>query len=494
MKELNMYIGGKWMTSSSGEQREIRNPANGEVIALAAEGTIEDAHYAISVARQTFDHGQWSSLPYKSRAKYLQKIAELLEEHADEMAMLETGNNGKVLLAAKTDVNNAIECFQYYASLLTQSEGELYNINQDIKTMVVREPLGVCSLIIPWNFPLLMASWQIAPALAAGNTIVIKPSELTPVTLVRLFEIIGMAGVPAGVANLVLGQGGTVGSAMVASNLVDKIGFIGGTTTGKNIMRLAADSTKKLSLELGGKSPIIVFADNDLDIAVDNALFSIFFNSGQVCTAASRLLLEESIHDQFVEKLVMRARQIVIGPGNQASSEMGPLISEAHLQKVLSYIEIGKQEGAALAIGGNRVLDQEFESGYYIEPTIFTNTRPDMRIVQEEIFGPVLVVQKFRDEDEAIRLANDTVYGLGGAVFCQDIAKAMRVVKQIRAGITWINCYHVASVQAPWGGQKQSGIGRGLGIFGLNEFSEVKQINLCYQAQAVGWFSNNLNK
>ncbi|WP_042347032.1 aldehyde dehydrogenase family protein [Bacillus massiliigorillae] len=490
MMELKMYIDGKWCNSVSEEKREVKNPANGERLAIVAEGSTEDAKCAISVARRTFNSGIWSQLPFKTRAKYLHKIADLLEEEADDLAMLETLNNGKMLLAAKTDVQNAIECFRYYASLITQPEGELYNVGDSVQTIVTREPIGVCSLIVPWNFPLLMASWQIAPALAAGNTFILKPSEVTPITAVKLFEIIEKAGVPAGVANLVMGAGNSVGSEMVESKLVDKVAFIGGTKTGQNIMRVAAEQTKKITLELGGKSPNIVFADNDIEIAVDNALFNLFFNSGQVCTAASRLLIEESIHDQFVERLIERARKIVVGQGNNPKSEMGPLVSEEHMQKVLNYIEIGKKEGATLACGGNRIVGNGYEDGFFVEPTIFTNTRPDMRIVQEEIFGPVLVIQKFKDEEEAINLANDTVFGLAGSVFCQDMEKAMRVVRQIQAGITWVNCYHVATIQAPWGGYKQSGVGRGLGMFGLDEFSEKKQINISYKAKPVGWFSN----
>lgn len=490
MMELKMYIDGKWVNSISEEQREVKNPANGELLARVAEGAAEDAKYAISVARQTFNSGTWSRLPFKTRAKYLHNIANLIEEAADDLAMLETLNNGKMLLAAKTDVQNAIECFRYYASLITQPEGEIYNIGDSVQTIVIREPIGVCSLIVPWNFPLLMASWQIAPALAAGNTLILKPSEVTPITAVKLFEIIEKAGVPAGVANLVMGAGSSVGSEMVENTLVDKVAFIGGTKTGQNIMRVAAEQTKKITLELGGKSPNIVFADNDIETAVDNALFNIFFNSGQVCTAASRLLLEESIHDQFVERLIERANNIVIGHGKEPTSEMGPLISEEHMQKVLSYIEIGEKEGATLACGGKRIVAKGFENGFFVEPTIFTNTKPDMRIVQEEIFGPVLVIQKFKNEEEAITLANDTVFGLGGSVFCQDIEKAMRVVSQIQAGITWVNCYHVATVQAPWGGYKQSGVGRGLGVFGLDEFTEKKQVNISYKARPVGWFSN----
>ncbi|WP_035299644.1 aldehyde dehydrogenase family protein [Brevibacillus thermoruber] len=489
MLHLKMYINGEWVDAQSGKTREIVNPASGEVIALAAEGDVEDARHAIQVARQAFDSGEWAELPAAERARYLFAIADKLEARAEEIARLETLDNGKPLRESRFDVADAAGCFRYYAGLVTKPDGQTYHVADPVQAMVVREPVGVCGLIVPWNYPLLMAVWKIAPALAAGNTIVFKPSEVTPVTARTLFEIIEEVGIPKGVANMVMGPGPTVGHELAASHLVDKISFTGGTATGRSIMTAAAGNIKKISLELGGKSPNIVFADADFDTAVDYALFGIFANQGQVCSAGSRLLLEESIHDRFVERLVERAKQIRVGAGDDPETEMGPLVSQAHMEKVLRYIELGKAEGARLVCGGNRLAANGLDKGYFVEPTIFVDTTPDMRIVQEEIFGPVLAVQKFTDEEDAIRLANNTVYGLAGGVFTQDGAKAMRVIKKLRAGITWINCYHPTYNEAPWGGYKQSGIGRGLGTFGFDEFTEVKQININLQVQPIGWFA-----
>ncbi|MGQ7279048.1 aldehyde dehydrogenase family protein [Brevibacillus thermoruber] len=489
MLHLKMYINGEWVDAQSGKTREIVNPASGEVIALAAEGDVEDARHAIQVARQAFDSGEWAELPAAERARYLFAIADKLEARAEEIARLETLDNGKPLRESRFDVADAAGCFRYYAGLVTKPDGQTYHVADPVQAMVVREPVGVCGLIVPWNYPLLMAVWKIAPALAAGNTIVFKPSEVTPVTARTLFEIIEEVGIPKGVANMVMGPGPTVGHELAASHLVDKISFTGGTATGRSIMTAAAGNIKKISLELGGKSPNIVFADADFDTAVDYALFGIFANQGQVCSAGSRLLLEESIHDRFVERLVERAKQIRVGAGDDPATEMGPLVSQAHMEKVLRYIELGKAEGARLVCGGNRLAANGLDKGYFVEPTIFVDTTPDMRIVQEEIFGPVLAVQKFTDEEDAIRLANNTVYGLAGGVFTQDGAKAMRVIKKLRAGITWINCYHPTYNEAPWGGYKQSGIGRGLGTFGFDEFTEVKQININLQVQPIGWFA-----
>lgn len=489
MLHLKMYINGEWVDAQSGKTREIVNPASGEVIALAAEGDVEDARHAIQVARQAFDSGEWAELPAAERARYLFAIADKLEARAEEIARLETLDNGKPLRESRFDVADASGCFRYYAGLVTKPDGQTYHVADPVQAMVVREPVGVCGLIVPWNYPLLMAVWKIAPALAAGNTIVFKPSEVTPVTARTLFEIIEEVGIPKGVANMVMGPGPTVGHELAASHLVDKISFTGGTATGRSIMTAAAGNIKKISLELGGKSPNIVFADADFDTAVDYALFGIFANQGQVCSAGSRLLLEESIHDRFVERLVERAKQIRVGAGDDPETEMGPLVSQAHMEKVLRYIELGKAEGARLVCGGNRLAANGLDKGYFVEPTIFVDTTPDMRIVQEEIFGPVLAVQKFTDEEDAIRLANNTVYGLAGGVFTQDGAKAMRVIKKLRAGITWINCYHPTYNEAPWGGYKQSGIGRGLGTFGFDEFTEVKQININLQVQPIGWFA-----
>lgn len=490
MKQLQMFINGEWVNAQNGKTRDIVNPANGEVIAQAAEGDVEDARHAILEARKTFDSGEWSELPAAQRANYLFAIAGKLEERADEIARLETEDNGKPLREAQFDVADAAACFRYYAGLVTKPDGQTYHVADPMQAMVVREPVGVCGLIVPWNYPLLMSVWKIAPALAAGNTIVFKPSEVTPVTAVALFEIIEEVGIPKGVANMVMGAGPTVGNELAESHLVDKVSFTGGTATGRRIMQAATGNIKKISLELGGKSPNIVFADADFETAVDYALFAIYANQGQVCSAGSRLLLEDKIHDRFVERLVERAQKIRVGPGNDPATEMGPLVSEAHMQKVLQYIEIGKQEGARLVCGGGRITQNGLEQGYFVEPTIFVDTTADMRIVQEEIFGPVLAIQKFSDEAEAIRLANHTVYGLAGGVFTQDGAKALRVIKKLRAGITWVNCYHPTYNEAPWGGYKQSGIGRGLGTFGFDEFTEVKQININLQVQPVGWFEN----
>ncbi|MFM1651624.1 aldehyde dehydrogenase family protein [Brevibacillus sp. B_LB10_24] len=488
MIKLQMYVNGQWVDAKSGKTREVVNPANGEVIALAAEGDVEDARDAIAAARAAFESGVWSEIPAAQRAACLFAIADKLEQNAEEIARLETLDNGKPLRETAADVADAAACFRYYAGMVTKPDGQTYHVADPMQAMVVREPVGVCGLIVPWNYPLLMAVWKIAPALAAGNTIVFKPSEITPVTAGKLFEIIEEAGVPKGVANMVMGAGPTVGNELAESHDVDMISFTGGTVTGRSIMKAAAGNIKKISLELGGKSPNIVFADADFETAVDYALFAIFANQGQVCSAGSRLLLEESIHDRFIERLVERAGKIRVGPGQEPSTEMGPLVSEAHMEKVLRYIELGKQEGARLVCGGNRITANGLEQGYFVEPTIFVDTTPEMRVVQEEIFGPVLVVQKFKDEAEAIRLANDTAYGLAGGVFTNDGAKALRVIKKLRAGITWINTYHPTYNEAPWGGYKQSGIGRNLGTFGFDEFTEVKQININLQVEPIGWF------
>lgn len=489
MRELKMYIDGKWVDSLSREYRDIINPANGEIIAKAAEGDIEDAKKAIAAAREAFDSGVWSDLPAVERASYLYAIADKLEEKAEEISYLETLDNGKPLRETQFDVADAVACFRYYAGMVTKPDGETYQVPDPMQAMVIREPVGVCGLIVPWNYPLLMSVWKIAPALAAGNTVVFKPSEVTPVTAQCLFEIMEETGLPAGVINMVMGPGKTVGNEIAESLDVDKVSFTGGTATGRSIMKAATGNIKKISLELGGKSPNIIFADADFEAAVDYALFGIYSGAGQVCSAGSRLLLEESIHDKFIDELVERAKKIKVGPGHDPKTEMGPLVSKEHMEKVLHYIEIGKQEGAKLVCGGRQITENGMDAGCFIEPTIFIETTPDMRIVREEIFGPVLIVQKFKDEADAIRLANNTDYGLAAGVFSQDGAKALRVIKKIRAGITWINCYHPTYNEAPWGGYKQSGIGRGLGTYGYEEFTEVKQININLEVEPTGWFA-----
>ncbi|MED1038744.1 betaine-aldehyde dehydrogenase [Bacillus sp. RC145] len=493
MLDLKMYVNGEWRDSSDQEKRTIINPANGKGIAYAPEGTIEDAKYAIEVARTAFDSGIWSATSTAERASYLFKIADEIDKNMEELVYLETMDNGKTYREAEGDIGDAAACFRYYAGLITKPDGQTYHVADPMQAMVVREPVGVCGLIVPWNYPLLMSVWKIAPALAAGNTIVFKPSEVTPITATKLFEILEKVGLPKGVANMVMGAGPIVGNEIAASNKVDMISFTGGTKTGKHIMRTAADNMKKISLELGGKSPNIIFADADFETAIDYALFGIYAGSGQVCSAGSRILVEENIYDKFVNSFVERAQQINVGPGDNPESEMGPLVSQEHMEKVLRYIEIGKDEGANVACGGRRIMEDGKGDGFFIEPTAFVNVKPDMRIVQEEIFGPVVVIQKFKEEQEAIELANGTDYGLAGGVFTVDGAKAMRVIRKLRAGITWINSYHPTYNEAPWGGYKQSGIGRSLGTFGLEEFQEIKQININLEVEPIGWFANKKN-
>lgn len=489
MDVKKMYIDGEWVTSSSGEIREVINPATGKVIETVAEGTAEDVKKAVAAAKRAFYEDGWMETTAIERASYLYKIADKLESMEKEFSEIDTLDNGKPLRETVGDVQDGVACLRYYAGLVNKPSGQIYEVpDPNMQSMVVREPIGVCGQIIPWNYPLLMALWKIAPALAAGNTIVFKPSEVTPLSAIKLFEVIESVGIPKGVANLVMGAGAIVGHEIAANMDIDKVAFTGGTKTGRSIMQAATGNIKNISLELGGKSPNIVFADADFETAVDYALFGIFCNQGQVCSAGSRLILEDKIYNKFIERLVERAEKIKVGLGFDPETEMGPLVSKIQMDKVLNYIEIGKKEGAKLVCGGNKINTEELKDGFFVEPTIFIDTTPDMTIVKEEIFGPVLVVQKFTGEEEAIKLANDTVYGLAGAVFTQDGAKAMRVIKKLRAGITWVNSYHPTFNEAPWGGYKQSGIGRELGTFGLEEYTEVKQININLKPEPLYWF------
>lgn len=484
-----MFIDGEWVPASTGATRDVVNPANGEVIAVVAEGDEEDVKKAVAAAKRAFYVDGWQDTRPQERANLLLAIAAKIEELRDEFVALEVKDNGKPIREVEFDVADTIECFKYYAGLASKPHGQAYDVpDKAMQAFVVREPIGVCGQIVPWNYPLLMGAWKMAPALAAGNTIVFKPSEITPLSAIKLFEVFEAVGMPKGVANLVLGAGATVGNEIASNMDIDKVAFTGGTKTGRSIMKAAAGNLKNISLELGGKSPNIVFADADFETAVDYALFGIFCNQGQVCSAGSRLLLEASIYDKFIERLVERANKITVGPGDDPESEMGPLISEAHMQKVLDYIEAGKKEGARLLCGGKRITEKGLDKGYFVQPTIFTDVTSDMRIVKEEIFGPVLVVQRFTGEQEAIEMANDTVYGLAGGVFTTDGARAMRVIKKLRAGITWINSFNPTFNEAPWGGYKQSGIGRELGTFGFEEYTEVKQININLEPSPIGWF------
>lgn len=487
-RKWQLFIDGKFQDGES--ERSLVNPANGKVLTKVAEASPSQVEEAIKAARRAFDKGPWPRLTAFERAQTLFKIAELIDANADELAELETLNGGKPLRETRYDIADSANCFRYYAGLITKPTGTTVDVPAPSVTSIVREPIGVCGQIIPWNYPLLMASWKLAPCLAAGNTCVLKPSEFTPLTVVRLAELLQQAGLPEGVVNIVLGDGPKVGQPIAESKLVDKIAFTGSVKTGKLIAAAALGNLKKVTLELGGKSPMIVFSDFDLDVAVDYALFAIYCNSGQVCSAGSRMIVEDSIYESFVKKMAERAQKIRVGPGLEDETEMGPLVSESQMKRVLEYIEVGKKEGAKLVTGGERLKGDKFGEGFYVSPTIFKDVKSNMRIVQEEIFGPVVVVQKFKSEEEAVELANDSDYGLAGAVFTKDITRAHKVVKQLRAGITWVNAYHNTYTECPWGGYKQSGWGRELGTFGLEAYTEVKQININLDPIAVGWFEN----
>lgn len=490
MNDLKLqFIDGAWTQGTGTATKEILDPATGTVIATVVQGTLDDTERAIAAARKAFDEGPWRETTALARARMLLTFADIMDEHTEELAAIETANNGKPLRESRGDVADAANCFRYYAGLVTKPTGQTYEVPDNMQAMTVREPIGVCGQIVPWNYPLLMGAWKLAPALAAGNCVVFKPAEVTPLSIHRLFELMEPLGFPAGVLNLVLGKGSVIGNRIAESMDVDKVAFTGGTDTGRSIMTAAASNIKKLSLELGGKSPCIVFEDADLETAVDWALFAIFCNQGQVCSAGSRLLVQRSVYPAFIERLGERARKIVVGAGSDETTEMGPLVSKAQMETVLKYIEIGKEDGARLLCGGKRLTDGEYAAGFFVEPTIFVDCTPKMRIVQEEIFGPVLAVLPFEDEADAVRLANDSVFGLAGGVFTNDGARGLRVIKKLRAGITWINAYHPTYNEAPWGGYKQSGMGRELGSYGLDAYTEVKQININLAPGPVGWFA-----
>ncbi len=481
------YINGEFKDSKN--IRTLINPSNGQPLCDVHESNSKDVESAIMAARKSFDTGVWRNTPSVDRAKFLMDVAAKIDENAEELAYLETANLGKSLRESQYDIADSANCFRYYAGLITKPTGQSVEVPAPSFTTIVREPIGVCGQIIPWNYPLLMAAWKLAPALAMGNSCVLKPSEYTPITAIKLAKIFHELELPHGVVNIVLGDGPNVGRLIAQSNLVDKIAFTGSVRTGKSIVQDSLGNLKKVSLELGGKSPMVVFDDFDVDISVDYALFAIYCHAGQVCSAGSRMIVHESIYDKFIEKMAKRANKIAVGDPFADGNEMGALVSEVQLNRVLDYIDIGIKEGAKLVTGGKRIKTGDLKNGYYVEPTIFCDVKPNMKIVQEEIFGPVVVVQKFASEEEAIELANDTSYGLAGAVFTSDVTRAYRVIKSMRAGITWINGYHNTYTECPWGGYKQSGWGRELGTFGLEAYSEVKQINLNLDPNPIGWFN-----
>ncbi|WP_270179794.1 betaine-aldehyde dehydrogenase [Alkalihalobacillus sp. CinArs1] len=487
--KLQQYINGKWVGANSGKLRSIINPFNQEEIAVVPEGNESDAKAAIAAAREAFDNGEWSTTPATERGAIVRRIAELIERDKEELAHLESLDTGKTFEESRGDMDDIAGVFRYFAELADKDGGELIDspVPNSI-SKVVREPVGVCGQITPWNYPLLQASWKLAPALATGNTLIIKPSEITPLTHIKVFELIEEAGVPAGVANLVLGSGHTVGAELSINEDVDLISFTGGIATGKKIMQSASTNVKKLALELGGKNPNVIFADADFDLAVDQALNGVFFHAGQICSAGTRLIVEESIHDEFVNALVERVKKFKLGSGFDEDTQMGPLISAEHLAKVEKYVEAGIQEGAKVEVGGKRPEDPELQNGFFYLPTILTECTTDMKVVQEEGFGPVITVEKFRTEEDAIKLSNDSIYGLAGGVFTTDIAKAERCAAKMRMGTVWINEFNLYFPHAPWGGFKQSGIGRELGKLGLEEYTETKHIFQNLKPETINWF------
>ncbi|MER7879965.1 aldehyde dehydrogenase family protein [Streptomyces solisilvae] len=486
----DLFIGGQWTGAIDERTREIRCPADGSLVAVVDEGGGKDAAEAVAAARQAFDQGPWPRTPVGARGDLLLRVADLVERDKAGLARAESLDTGKRLAESELDLDGVVACFRYYGQLVrTEADRIVDTGTEHTVSRVVYEPVGVCALITPWNYPLLQTSWKVAPALAAGNTFVLKPSELTPSTAIALMRLLTEAGLPDGVANLVLGPGAEAGAPLTDNPDVDLVSFTGGLRTGRRIMAAAAGTVKRTSLELGGKNPNIVFADADFDTAVDHALTAVFLHSGQVCSAGARLLVEEPVHDAFVEEVVRRARRIRLGGPFDKRAQTGPLISAAHRAKVEAYVATGLAEGARLRCGGARPDDPALDDGYYFLPTVLDRCHSGMSVLADESFGPVLTVERFAGEDEAVRLANDTVYGLAGAVWSGDEGRAERVASRLRLGTVWINDYHPYLPQAEWGGFKQSGTGRELGPSGLAEYRETKHIWRNTRPRPQGWFA-----
>src|SRR6202047_2291922 len=485
VKTFKNYVNGEWVAAASGETFPVYDPSTEEVIAHVPAASAGDVDVAVKAAREAFDNGPWRQTTAQDRGRVLFKLAEKIRQNAAQLAHIECRNTGKPIVEAEYDIADVATCFEYYGGLATKVTGHVNPVPANALSFTLREPVGVAAQIIPWNYPLLMAAWKLAPAIAAGCTCVLKPAEQTPLTALEFAGYLADAGLPPGVVNLITGFGETCGAPLVKHPEVNKVAFTGSAEVGKAIMRAAADTVKRVTLELGGKSPNIFFADADFESAIDGALFGVFINQGEVCSAGSRILVERSIYPRFVEAMTEKAKGIKLGPPLERETKMGPLVSKEQYERVRSYQELGKKE-AKLAVGGGRPVG--LKRGYYVEPTIFYDVDNSARIAQEEIFGPVAAVIPFADEAEALRIANATLYGLAAAVWSRDIFKAFRMVKALRAGIVWVNHMQPTYVEAPWGGYKQSGFGRELGPWGIEEYLETKQVYINLNEAPIGWY------
>ena len=487
-----LFINGAWRQASDGGAHDVHSPHDQRAVATVSQATQSDVLDAIAAARESFDSGIFTSWSFKERSALVAKIADLLERDADLVARKESDDTGKRFIEAQYDIADVIATFRHFASLGVKEHDRSVDVGlAHVTSRIVHEPLGVASLIGPWNYPLLQIAWKVAPALVAGCSFIVKPSELTPQSAIALIKIIEEAGTPKGVANLILGPGSVVGTPLINDARVDLVSFTGGLTTGQTIMTAAAKTIKKLALELGGKNPHIIFADADIDAAIDNAVTAAFLHSGQVCSAGTRLIVERSIHDRVVTEIVRRAAQIRLGGPDDLTAETGPLISYSHLCNVLQYVEKGVAEGAKLLVGGKRSELPEHANGWYFLPTVLDDCTTTMSCVQDESFGPVMTVEVFDSEAQAVALGNDTVFGLSGGVWSGDSAKAARVASALRHGTIWVNDFGPYRPAAEWGGYKQSGIGRELGEHGLGEYLEIKHIWTNNSPSRSGWFSDS---
>jgi len=485
VKTYQMYINGEWVTSQSNKTFPVYEPATEEILAQVPDSNADDVNRAAAAAKAAFEDGPWASTTAQERGRILFKLADKIRQNLPMLAELEARNTGEPIVEAEYDLNDTATCFEYYGGLATKILGFVNPVPDNAVSLTLKEPIGVAGQIIPWNYPMLMAAWKLAPALAAGCTCVLKPAEQTPLTVLEFAKWFDEVGLPKGVVNIITGFGETCGSPVVQHPDVNKIAFTGSAAVGKIIVKEAADTVKRVTLELGGKSPNIFFADADFEAAIDGALFGVFINQGEVCSAGSRILVEKSIYKKFVDAMAEKTKKIKLGAPLDRDTKMGPLVSKDQYDRVLSYLDVGKKE-AKVASGGGKSSD--FAKGYYVQPTIFYDVDNSARIAREEIFGPVATVIPFDNEKDAIKIANDSPYGLAAAVWTRDIFKAFRAVKAIRAGIVWVNHMQPTYVEAPWGGYKQSGFGRELGPWGIEEYLETKQVHINLNEAPIGWY------